>query len=102
MYVRRLLHRPQQAEVDSIRAYAKSAARHTAKAATLTGKASALGDGHKRHEDSSHSDEEVAILMEAPSRRSGAFTRFQDCTSPVERFTTSRLVAEMLKRAGQV
>lgn len=59
-------------------------------------------DGHKRHEDSSHSDEEVAILMEAPSRRSGPFMRFQDCTSPVERFTTSRLVAEMLKKAGQV
>lgn len=102
VYVRRLLHRPSDAEIASVRAFAKSAARHTAKALPFATEGSALVAGEERHEDSQHSDEEVAILMESPSRRRSPLTRFQDCTSPVERFTTSRLIAEMLKHAGQV
>eukprot|EP00892_Ulva_mutabilis_P010545 jgi/Ulvmu1/7863/UM004_0094.1 len=101
VYVRRLLHRPTPAAVDSIRAYAKSAASHSVEGSSFAQEADPLA-GHKPPVDMHHSDEEVAILMELPSRRNGAFDRLKDCAAPVERFTTSRLMAEMLKRSGQV
>lgn len=100
VYVRRLLHRPSLEAMSKIRAYAQSAAYNNAKAASVADDASALVQYPKSSDD--HSDEEVAVLMATPSRTGGAFTRFKDCTSPVERFTTSRLVAEMLRQAGQV
>jgi hypothetical protein len=50
-----------------------------------------------------HSDEEVAILMGVADKPHSAIARlFRSCTNPVEHFTTSRFVADMLVEAGQV
>lgn len=96
VYARRLVHQPTPTAAKGIEAYAAQVVSEFA-AALAENQSAGDHDCSANSKHCTHSDEEVAIMMGTTEKRGLSCT-----SSPVEQFTTSRLVADMLLEAGLI